>query len=529
MAKVLCAEIGKSVMKLCEMDDKAKNPKVYHFLEAATPEGVISDGYLNPDRMELLQDALKEVLASNSIKTKKIIFSVVSGKIINREITIPAVKVNQINNIVMTNLTEYFPVELSDYETTNALLETYKEGSDAGKHRVLVMAAEKKLISQYRTLAKGCGLTLANMTYGGNSVFQAMKDKKDPEACAVVKVEEGYTAITIMKDGQLMLQRSVPYGVEEVIKKIQESNSYQAKNFLEAWKFAARQDCTKDEEIRQMLEGILSSISRIIDYYNSHSNESEVKQILLVGMGAEIMGFPEIAESYIGTPCEIVKKMGRVTLNTNIPDRRMGTFLGCVGAGLSLEGFVHDQKKEKEKNKVNYARLSVLVGVLLLSLSGVMVVISYLPYQEQVEEENRLTRLKTEYEPGKVMAEQCDALKVLYDQLQYGGELTKHQNDGLLNFLEELEKQLPKDVLIEEFSSDDASCVMKLKVADKEIAAKVIENLRSFDSVMTVRMETMEEESTETSEQAKLHVKPTSVTMNLECIYYPSIAESDAE
>ena len=59
MAKVLCAEIGHSVIKICEMEYKAKNPKVYRCFEIPIPEGSCVDGYFNPERQKKLVATVK--------------------------------------------------------------------------------------------------------------------------------------------------------------------------------------------------------------------------------------------------------------------------------------------------------------------------------------------------------------------------------------------------------------------------------------------------------------------------------------
>ena len=44
--KVLSVEVGYSTTKVCEMDYKAKSPKVHDSFVLPTPEGIIADGVL---------------------------------------------------------------------------------------------------------------------------------------------------------------------------------------------------------------------------------------------------------------------------------------------------------------------------------------------------------------------------------------------------------------------------------------------------------------------------------------------------
>lgn len=90
MAKVLSIEISNSLIRICEMDYKKKNPRVYRQAMVPTPPGAISDGYLNG--IDELRTAIKRALNDNQMKTKDVIFTIASSKIVNREVMLPAVK-----------------------------------------------------------------------------------------------------------------------------------------------------------------------------------------------------------------------------------------------------------------------------------------------------------------------------------------------------------------------------------------------------------------------------------------------------
>lgn len=488
MARVLCAEIGRSLIKICEMDYKVKNPKVYFLTETETPKDSINDGYLSLEGMEKLQEVIKNVLSSNHIKTKKIVFTVVSGKIINREVTLPAVKLQMIPDMIQTNMTEYFPVDLSEYETTHSVLETYKEGPEAGKHRVIISAMENIMVQQYKTLAESCGLVLANLYYSGDSVFQALKEESDEDTWAVVKVEENHSVITVLKKGHLMLQRNIPYGVGEAIELILNQEDNKLDSYLEVWRLCSRENMRRIEEYDEILKAIVSGVARIIDFYNSRHREDEIVRVSLAGMGAEIMGFRELFRDELNMPCHQLTRINRAVLHTSTTEKTVGTFVACVGAGLAKEGFYHEEKNGVNNAEVNYGRLSVLIILFFLVLSGGLSLMAYFTYAEQKQEKSLLEQQKIMYEPGVAAYEQFENVSALLNDLRYGEMLTRHRNEELLYFLQELENTMPEDVEFKEFGSDETTVVMTMVVTDKEKAAKVIETLRGFKSLMQVNV-----------------------------------------
>ena len=109
MAKILGIEVGNSFTRICELDYKTKNPKLYKYITIPTPNGVINDGFLQENVEFSL--AIKKALSDNKITTKQAIFTVSSNKIVTREVMIPAVKTNQVGTYIRANATDYFPIE----------------------------------------------------------------------------------------------------------------------------------------------------------------------------------------------------------------------------------------------------------------------------------------------------------------------------------------------------------------------------------------------------------------------------------
>ena len=514
MARVLCAEIGYSKIRMCEMAYNAKKPKVYRVMEADLPEGTVADGFVNPEKQMELETVLRDIMKANRVKAKKIIFTVTSSKIINREITLPPVKVNMIESMVFANISEYFPVDLTEYEKATMLLETFADGDNKGRHRVLVIAAEKELIRQYQQLAAACGLKLVDIDYACNGIFQATKNAFPEQTTVVVKLEEQYAAVIVLKKGTVALQRTVNYGIGGVV--LEEENFFIGANGEEK---------NAGGTVAGALSLLVDNIGRIIDLYNNNAKESPVEKILLVGAGSKIKGITGIISAELGLPCEKIEKLPSVNIASYITSGEVCGYAGCFGAGVAPLGLVPDEKKEKGKKRTNFTSTIVLLVIFFLVMCGTLVTIAFRNYLEVVEEGLRLQRLEEEYAQGKATYDYYTSVLNFYTQLELGHRMTEHSNDGLLNFLTELEKNLPADVEVEEFSSNDEQSVITMVVSDKEKAAGVIEMLRSFDSVMQVSVQTLTEHKEENAEgmgeTEGLVVEPTTIRFTVNCIYYP--------
>lgn len=147
--KVLSIIIGNEITKVCEISYKKKYKKqgirVYNSISFPTPADIIEDGFIKDK--EALRYELRMQLKNAKMKSKRVIFSVASSKIANREVVIPYVNDNRIMDIIHIGASEYFPVDMKDYILSCIILE--KKRSDRREK-----ALAKKQAKSEKALAK---------------------------------------------------------------------------------------------------------------------------------------------------------------------------------------------------------------------------------------------------------------------------------------------------------------------------------------------------------------------------------------
>lgn len=469
MAKVLSIEIGVSTIKIVEMDFQTKKPKVYKCAEVKTPEGAVKDGYLDPTKMEPIRSAIFETLRENKMRTKRVIFTVFSGKIISREITTPVVKEHQIGAFIESNSNEYFPIELDEYKLAHSVIQSYYDGDNAGRHKVLVMAAERELFVPYERLAAALRLQIMDIDYVGNSVIQAARQSAGAAAIMVVKAEQEYALITILHQGTMMMQRTVNYSIG-----------------------LGSGGAASEEDNYMMLTG---TVTRMMDFYASDNEENKVQQVFLMGEGSRSDTLLNMLERQTSVQCRLLDNVRNTTSMKSMADAHVNLFAAAIGAGVSSVGF--DAEKVKERHETNYVSACFLMILLFGVAAGGLCYASITPYNTALAEQRSLQTRQQQLEPARAVHDQYLGLKDFVDQVRYGNRLTEHFNDGIIGFLEELEEKLPEAVELTDFSSDDAQCVMTIRVGDKETAAGIIQMLREFESLETVTVESLIEEVTE--------------------------------
>ena len=490
-AKVISIEIGYYITRICEVDFKAKVQKIYNHCSIPTPEGVISDGVV--EATPEFANAIKSALMKNHMKSKQVVFSVMSTKIASREALIPNVKENRIADVVAANASEYFPVDLSNFKVAYSVLGT--TGSDAAaKIKLMVLAAPLNLIQSYYALASMLKLEIVAIDYGVNSLFQIIAGKCDSGNNLVIKVDDNSSVVLVDNNKTITFSRSVPYGIGEAMQTMVESGEYGVfPTVLEAQKFAQTTDTTGDAEIEDSLSPLLDGIERVVDFYLSRNSEANIDNVILTGVGADFAGLPEKIASRLRRDVLIATELSGIDFEKHFGSSFYNQFLSTIGAGIAPIDLKTDDGQKKGlstksmdkggKNDDSAFKIGLIVGIFGAVLGLIFAGMGMMEYFPAVKENLRLTKEYNDLQTVVPIYEEYLTTRDAYDKVKAMYAVTENRNEELVEFLEELELKLPSDVVISSLSSDKEMVSITMKVGTKSEAAAVVQNLRTFDSL----------------------------------------------
>lgn len=519
--KVISMEIGYSLTRVCEVDSKSKTHRVYKSFTIPTGEGVISDGALMITQEYV--DALKKALAENKMHAKQVMFSITSAKIASREVVIPFVKENRIADVVNANASDYFPVDLSQYQLAYSILGVIGETKGAKQYKLLVMAAPTALLSGYYDLAKALKLEVAAIDHSGNSVYQVVKEECAQGTNLVVKIDGRSTLVMVVQNGVLAFTRNVAYGVQETIETLMESRQWgDIHDIRQALQVASTNDCvmlpgqgaqtpeTADylddspaeelsaedrakQTVTEALLPLIGGIARVVDYYVSHNANVQIDRVLLTGVGANIRGISDLLAREINHSVEILRQVAGWNLEKNFKQEYYGEYIACVGAAVAPLGFKKETEKGKGKAKgeggaqsgsaVNYALLAWVVFGAGLVVAVALITVSGLRYLSLQKKNVELKAESTQLEEIIPIYNTYVTTKASYSVASAMYSATENRNEELVEFLEELEEKMPGDVHVASFTSTIDGVALNMTVSTKTEAAVAIEQLRTFDSL----------------------------------------------
>ena len=518
-SKILSIELSNTTIRIVQMDYKTTNPRVYYHVVCNTPENSINDGYLiNPDAVA---NAIRTALVSNRIKgTKNVIFTISSTKIVTREQQLPQMKAAQLDSMIQTNLSDYFPIDLDNYQVAYTVLGTIDEGKDAGKLRVSIMAAENNLVESYKQLAASCGLVLVQVDNVANSVYQVLKSENKTQCKMVLKIEENATSVLVIKNESLLLQRNIGFGFLPAIKEIMHQPAFQAVSEFDARNIAMKRACIRktlneataitDSEdmpepsegqamtnarqaVTDSLEDLVKGIQRVINYYNSTNSSNPLDLCYICGAGGAINGISHLLSNELGLKVSVLRKLENVSYSVLGDNADLYNYVASIGAIYAPVGFFSKARSDRNKNTTNFKTLSILFVILSAILVAALLGKGLYDKNAKEKENAQLKATEARYLESEKIYNQYAAILEFYRQTLTGQGMTVRNSDNIVAFLEELEKKMPSNMIISEFTSNDSTFTMSVRVEDKNTAIGIVETLRGFDSLQAVGISNIDE------------------------------------
>ena len=511
MAKILSIEAEASQIRVAEVEVRGKKGRIYNCFCIPAPQGAVEDGQIRDTKT--LGENLKAELSQRKIKTKKVYFATGSTRIASREVRIPFVKANRIQSIIEANATDYFPIDVSKYVLSYSVVDVESQKSEDGKeetkqYHLMVYAAPKAISAAYSEFAENAGLTMTGITYTGDSIYHSVKDEYAKGTHILVKVEYTGTSITVIRDGELTLQRNINYGVDsaaETVRAFPEFGDRLDANealdvlcsrkcinpFLDMESFDEeisdedRKLETARAEVTESLRYLIGNISRIMDYYISRHTDTNFDSIVCCGLGAQVKGLMQLLTNELGQQVDVLQEFKNFALPASRDTQEVCLYAAVLSpgtSGVNLMDKVNRKKKEKKET---------LSGAIIICVVGTVagVVLTAAGYANRIYQQHEQERLNQRISEESSIEEIYSAYtnaKAQYDNYQNMYQYTNTPNEGLKTFIEELEEKMPSDITVENFSSTGTQVSFSMRVGSKSAAANTIMQLRTFESLSTV-------------------------------------------
>lgn len=311
---LLMIELGSSHVK---MGLGHYNKGVVHVQEAFTvdlPEQTYSDGKIL--EAEVLRSRIFEEIVERAIKVKDVYLTLNGSHIITREIVLPDVKDEEIEEMITYEIQQYMPINLEAYHTDYKVLERF-EDEEHGKIRILVAGVSKEDVDIYYKFLLGLQLKPIVMDINGNSISKLFK--------GTTRVNEG----EVLGNKRVAL---IDFGSQSINVTIVENGVIHLSRLIEADQELSE---FKDSEFvdQENLLALAGRVQRVFQFYISRHAGNKIDQVYLFGGLANNETLVQYFEHEFSMPVEVVSQLSTVTLGgkaKSIDLKRYLNMLGCL-------------------------------------------------------------------------------------------------------------------------------------------------------------------------------------------------------
>ena len=485
--KVLTVEITNESITIVEVTPSTKKQTfVHNTLIFETPEDSYDDGTLkNVDR---ISSAIREQLDSNGITNKNVIFVLTSTKVVNREVLIPDVKENKVKEIVSANASEYFPVNIEDYVVSHSVLEHIVNEDKTKQIKLMVVAAPLNMVKGYYELGNMLGLNVQSIDYVGNAMLQMIKTQTSSNMTTMlIQLGSESTILNIVKGDTLLLQRTVPYGTNVVVTEVMDEKGIDATtamSFLQNERLITVD--FDDNAATGAFRYLINNIGRVIDYYVSKNPDKPIDYVYLSGDGALIRGIEGLFKVQLNVQTSIMDNLYNVKFDDKIDMKIYNPvyLLAPIGASFAPMGFHPSEVRDRSAvNDTEFFRNSAIAMVALIVIGAVVGVGSVVMKNNAQQKVDNLNAQILAIQDIEQIINQYNAAEAKYQDVALMYDQTRTLNENVIMFIEALEDNQPKDMIINDFSSTESGITIAGSADTYDSIAKLIVQLKKVECI----------------------------------------------
>ncbi len=525
MSNVLSIVINDNRMRIAELRSGKKGVTVCRLLTKEVPASLIEDGTIRDARE--FADLLASVLQNANIKTKRVIFSLPSDKLMTREVILPELDDEKLKTALKVNASDYFPIDLSDYvlgyfpiskiiddteeeeepEEEDDRKSRKKKGKKNKKDkkdkkgrkgrtklRLMVVAAPNEMVQSYYDAAKLAHLKLESVDYLGNSVFQLTTNQVGEEPCLVIQLDEDHTVLTIYDEMVMVLQRHVDFGGFSIIQAVMDRLNVtyeEAERELELSELI-HDNFDDGDEVTDTLYYLVSNIRRVIEYYTGRNAGSPLERIYVMGDGSSILGLNRLLENQLSLPVETITALKQVFVkdSTNHSMREVLRYMDNIGAVIDPVGFIPKQLEQDIRRKLEAKAYRIMI-LLALFASVVIVALPAVEFFNTAIEAIDLKNKLLVMEDVRPIVENYEQASARYGDMQKVLVMTGTNNESLPEFINVFEQLRPSNMSLTSFSCSDGQISFSALADGKKTVVKLIQQLNAIANVSDVRVSSL--------------------------------------
>ena len=317
-------DIGTHSIKLVELKGTPAGWSLTKYAISEIPSGFIEE-LSSEERRAVVTSALKSILSTARISTKKVATSVSGNAIIVRYVRFPRMSPSDLEKTIQFEAEPYIPFDIREVNISTHILGDVMEDGQPKMETVLV-GAKKELLQERLEIIEGVGLKLLIIdvdAFALENAYEIARDKERAETVMLLNLGATTSNINILEDGVSKIVRDIFIAGSSFTRAIQRNLQVEyseAENLkkehgltLTGGEEELESIVAKDETKVQvstimmpLIRELVGEVRRSIDYYQAQTGgEKTVARVILSGGSSRLKNLHRFLIDELGLPVDI--------------------------------------------------------------------------------------------------------------------------------------------------------------------------------------------------------------------------------
>lgn len=313
-------DFGTHSVKAVELKGIATGmPELVNLGSQITPKGVINSED-KADQTKLV-DVLKKLYDSSRIKNKSVVMALPEFSVFTRFLEFPGVKKEELKDAVYFEAKQYIPMPLDEVQLSYI---TIGFNQEKNAPRVLLVAAPRKIIDVYISIAMSAGLELVAIETESVAMGRAMYRSTKKKDLVMLDFGANSTDMSILSEGYLVFSQSIAIGSDSLTQSVVNKFNFE---YSRAEEFKRNYGVVENvlegkiyNVISPIIESILVEVRRGVEFYKNKTLAAAPVDYILNGDGALLPGLTEYVSKSLGVNVAIATPWNSMKIDNKFKD-----------------------------------------------------------------------------------------------------------------------------------------------------------------------------------------------------------------
>ncbi len=296
-------DVGSTGIRLVEL--RGNTPKALVKYAYIPLEGAVAMSDSKADQQKLAQ-AISQLVKQAGVSTKNVVAGIPSAKVFTTVADVDRLSSSELAKSIPLQADALIPTPLSDSKVDWALIGD--SPTDKTKQEILLTSVPNKFVEERLDMLESIGLNVIAFEPDNLAMARALA-LPDPKPQLLLDVGRRSTDLVVVSDGIPHLTRSIPTGVEAIVRAATQNlnvDDKQAEQFV--FKFGLSKD-KLEGQVYQAVSGTIdlltTEIEKSIKFFQTRYNGMAIDHIVVTGGASVIPEFPLYLANKFGLNVEI--------------------------------------------------------------------------------------------------------------------------------------------------------------------------------------------------------------------------------